>query len=293
MTHITVLKNESIAVLPVERTGVIVDCTYGGGGHSEAILKELSAESTLVSLDVDPTALGSSTSTDPRHIHLTANFRDIVDIAAAHKLTPVIGILADLGWRSEQFEASKKGFSFAADEPLLMTFGDPAAHVFTAHDVVNTWEEENLADIIYGYGEERAARRIAKAIVTARASKDITTAAELAAIVSEAIPRAVVRSLRIHPATKTFQAIRIAVNDELGALKDLLQDGFNLLAPGGRLAIITFHSLEDRLVKHRFRALAHDHKATLVTKKPIVPTAEEVATNPRARSAKLRVIEKL
>jgi len=292
MAHITVLKDEAIAALPVERAGVIVDCTYGSGGHSAAILATLPPQGRLVSLDVDPSAIAVNPATDPRHTLVCANFRTLRDTLAAQHIETADGILADLGWRSEQFEAGQKGFSFHSDEPLLMTFGDPTTHVFTASDVVNDWEEENLADIIYAYGEERAARRIAAAIVTARSQAPITTAAQLAAIVTQAVP-AFRRRHAIHPATKTFQAIRIVVNDELGALEDLIAQGFALLAPRGRLAIITFHSLEDRLVKQRFKAYAHDHQGVLVTKKPIVPTPAEVASNPRARSAKLRTIEKL
>jgi 16S rRNA (cytosine1402-N4)-methyltransferase len=292
MAHITVLKDEAIAALPVERAGVIVDCTYGSGGHSAAILAKLPEQGQLLSLDVDPSAVAAQPATDPRHTLVCANFRDLRETLATHHIEQVDGLLADLGWRSEQFEAGQKGFSFNADEPLLMTFGDPATHVFTAYDVVNIWEEKNLADVIYAYGEERAARRIAAAIVAARTESPIETAAQLAGIVSRAVP-AFRRHHAIHPATKTFQAIRIVVNDELGALTALLEQGFAALKPGGRMAIITFHSLEDRLVKQRFKAYVHDQLGTLVTKKPIVPTATEVAENPRARSAKLRIIEKL
>lgn len=292
MAHITVLKDEAIAALPVERAGTIVDCTYGSGGHSAAILNQLPDSGRLLSLDVDPSAITTKPATDPRHTLVQANFRDLRATLTEQGLDTVDGILADLGWRSEQFEAGHKGFSFTAEEPLVMTFGDPDSHLFTAHDVVNSWEEENLADVIYAYGEERAARRIAAAIVHARERAAIDTAAQLAAIVAAAVP-AFRRRYAIHPATKTFQAIRIVVNDELGALEALLTQGFDCLAAGGRMAIITFHSLEDRLVKQRFRTYAHDHLGTLVTKRPIVPTSEEITANPRARSAKLRIIEKL
>jgi 16S rRNA (cytosine1402-N4)-methyltransferase len=292
MAHITVLKDEAIAALPVERAGVIIDCTYGSGGHSAAILAKLPPQGRLVSLDVDKSALDSTPATDPRHTLVCANFRHLGETLRAHGIETVDGILADLGWRSEQFEAGNKGFSFNAAEPLLMTFGDPENHVFTAYDVVNDWDEENLADVIYAYGEERAARKIAAAIVATRAQQSIESALQLANIVSAAVP-AFRRRQGIHPATKTFQAIRIVVNDELGALEDLLREGFDVLAPGGRLAIITFHSLEDRLVKQRFKAYAHDHLGVLGTKKPITPSAAEIAANPRARSAKLRSIEKI
>jgi len=292
MAHITVLKDELIAALPVERAGVIVDCTYGSGGHSQALLEKLPQNGRLISLDVDPVALEATPSNDHRQTLVCANFRQLRDVLASHDVSAVDGVMADLGWRSEQFEAGQKGFSFHAAEPLLMTYGNPQSHVFTAYDVVNNWDAENIADIIYAYGEERSARRIAAAIVEARSRGPITTAAELAQIVTTALP-AVRRRGPLHPATKTFQAIRIAVNDELGALQDLLEQGFALLKPTGRLAIITFHSLEDRLVKRFFKARHHDQTGRLVHKKPITPSSEEIRNNPRARSAKLRIIEKI
>lgn len=292
MAHITVLKDELIAALPVERAGTIVDCTYGSGGHSAALLAKLPATGKLVSLDVDQSALDAKPSTDPRHTLVCANFRNLQETLASLHIDTVDGIMADLGWRSEQFEVGQKGFSFHANEPLVMTFGDPSNHVFTAHDVVNEWDEENLADIIYAYGEERAARRIAAAIVVARKAEAIVTAAQLAEIVYRAVP-AIRRRGPIHPATKTFQAIRIVVNDELSALNDLLEQGFDVLQPNGRFAIITFHSLEDRLVKRFFRDKQHDQQGTLRTRKPIIPSEEETRDNPRARSAKLRIIEKV
>lgn len=291
MAHITVLREAATRALNAERAQVVIDCTYGAGGHSQAILVMLPQDGTLLSLDADASAFVANPATDTRHQTAVGNFRDISAIAATHALSQVDAILADLGWRSEQFESGDRGFSFGADEPLLMTYGDPASYVFTAYDVVNDWEETNLADIIYNYGEERAARRIAAAIVAARATGPIETAAQLAAIVESAAGRWY-RTSKLHAATKTFQAIRIAVNDELGALEMLLADGYALLAPGGRLAIITFHSLEDRLVKRTFQQYAHDYDAIRITKKPIVPTADEIQANPRARSAKLRIIEK-
>lgn len=292
MAHISVLTKESVAALNVERAGTILDCTYGVGGHSRAILEQLGEQGRLMSLDVDNTALEANPATDPRHTLVCANFSQLPEVLAQHDIQHVDGILADLGWRSEQFESAQKGFSFTATEPLVMTFGDPENHVFTAYEVVNEWEEENLADIIYAYGEERAARRIARAIVAARAEAPIETAVALAEVVASAVPR-MARKSGLNPATKTFQAIRIAVNDELGALRALLAAGFEALAPRGRFAIITFHSLEDRMVKQTFRSYVHDHKAVAITKKPIVPSTEEVTDNPRARSAKLRIIEKI
>jgi 16S rRNA (cytosine1402-N4)-methyltransferase len=291
MGHITVLKDEAVTALALTPAATVVDATYGGGGHSQAILEVLGPQGTLLSLDADETAFITTPVTDARQRGIVANFRDIATVLAREGIPQVDAILADLGWRSDQFASGGKGFSFGSDEPLVMTFGTPEAYTFTAHDVVNSWEEENLADIIYAYGEERFARRIARAIVGARAEGDIATASALARIIETAVP-GFARHGRLHPATKTFQAIRIVVNDELGALRTLITDGFAHLAPHGRLAIITFHSLEDRIVKQMFRTLQHDQGATRITKKPIIPSDREVADNPRARSAKLRILEK-
>ncbi len=291
MQHITVLKEEAIELLNLHEKSRVVDCTYGGGGHSELVLRSIGDEGKLLCIDLDENVFASTTD-DDRLRTFVGNFKDIESIIAETHFGAPDAILADLGWRSDQFEESGKGFSFSSDEPLLMTFGNPSNHVFTAHDVVNNWDEENLADIIYGYGEERAARKIAKAIVEARTETEISSAKELADIVDAAAGRFYRRS-RLHPATKTFQAIRMAVNDELNSLKKLLQDGFESLAPKGRIAIISFHSLEDRIVKHTFRDLSQKGLARLITKKPVIPTKEEISINPRARSAKLRVLEKI
>jgi 16S rRNA (cytosine1402-N4)-methyltransferase len=176
------------------------------------------------------------------------------------------------------------------NEPLHMTFGDPAQYDFTAYDIVNDWEETSIADIIFAYGEDRLARRIAKAIIIARKQAPIETTSDLVAIVESVYPKMHYR--KVHPATKTFQALRIAVNDELGALEQFLKDGFQALGEGGRMAVITFHSLEDRVVKHYFRTLKDAGLADLTPKKPIAPSREELSHNPRARSAKLRIITK-
>ena len=208
-----------------------------------------------------------------------------------HTLTNIRGILADLGWRMEQFAEGGKGFSFQINEPLYMTYGDPSTYPFTAFDVVNDWKEEDIANVIYAYGEERQARKIAKAIVITREESPITSSGQLAEIISKTIKKN--PKIRIHPATKTFQALRIVVNDELDVVERFIDEAFSLLVPQGRLAIITFHSLEDRVVKHRFRSLKNEGQAVLVTKKPITASAEELRNNPRARSAKLRIIEKV
>ena len=292
MSHISVLTKEIVDGLNLRPDSAVVDCTLGAGGHARAILTELGAKGIFVGIDTDESAIkaaeGLKESATEVHL-ICGNFRNIKSILSGLTITPT-SILADLGWRSEQFEAGGKGFSFHSDEPLLMTYGDPKDHTFTATDVVNTWDESSLRDIIRGYGEERHAGRIAKAIVEGRKQQLIETAKELADLISESVPASYRRS-RLHPATKTFQAIRMAVNDELGALKELLEDGFALLAPGGRMAIISFHSLEDRLIKNFFRDRAKAKEAHLITKKPITASEPELTTNPRARSAKLRILE--
>ena len=296
MNHVTVLKTEAVDQLSLDSAAKVADCTLGAGGHSNEILSRLGAKGHLVSFDADPSAIAAFQSTASEtataHTLVAKNFSHIAAVSTDLHISSYDAILADLGWRSEQFESGNKGFSFLQDEQLLMTYGEPGEYAFTAFDVVNDWAEESIADVIYGYGEERGARLIAAAIVAARKEGEIATSLQLAAIVESAVGTFYKRS-KIHPATKTFQALRIAVNDELGALDTLLEDGFDLLAPGGRMAIIAFHSLEDRRVKQFFKGKAHDQAGVLVCKKPIVPSQEEVDSNPRARSAKLRVIERI
>ncbi len=298
MKHISVLKDESIQQLNLHPGSVVVDCTFGSGGHSRAILEAIGPTGTLIAFDADPAAIaaGESLTRDYQGtIHLiNQNFRKLTAVLDELNIEHVDAVLADLGWRTEQFagtEGEPRGFSFNADEPLLMTFGRPSQYSFTAADIVNDWDEEDIANVIYGYGEEKAARRIARAIVDARQTSRIETAVELADIVAAAVLKKGYQ--KIHPATKTFQALRIAVNDEFDALTELLHQSMAALKPHGRLAVISFHSLEDRIVKHTFREFTHDQRGVLVHKKPITPTPEALQENPRARSAKLRTIEKL
>lgn len=296
MQHITVLRKEAVAGLDLKPDSVVVDATYGAGGHSQKILKSLGPAGHLIAIDADSTALANTASVTAaakaKVTFVNANFTSIKTILSENSIAGVDAILADLGWRTDQFVALGKGFSFADDTALTMTFGNPIDYSFTAHDIVNDWEEETLANIIYGYGEERQARKIARHIVTKRQESPIETAKELADLISEVI-KSPKFNRRIHPATKTFQALRIAVNDELQVLESFSKDSFQMLSPGGRLAIISFHSFEDRIVKHLFRSFVHDQVAELVTKKPITPSAEELKINPSARSAKLRIIKKL
>ncbi|MEY2665257.1 MAG: S-adenosyl-methyltransferase MraW, rRNA (cytosine1402-N4)-methyltransferase [Candidatus Parcubacteria bacterium] len=292
MHHITVFEQEAVLGLSLTPSDVVVDATFGAGGHARTILSQLDERGTYIGIDADQSALEGHTFENTKTtIHLVNdNFRNISQILRSLHITHVDAILADLGWRMDQFTDGGKGFSFMRDEPLHMTFGDPSQYEFTAYDIVNEWEESSLADIIFGYGEERSARAIAKAIVTARKTAPLKTTNELVQCIMSAVPKR--HYHKVHPATKTFQALRIAVNDELGALEQLLKDGFQNLSAGGRMAVITFHSLEDRVVKHYFRTLKEAELATLTTKKPIIPSQEELKQNPRARSAKLRIITK-
>ncbi|MBY0310091.1 16S rRNA (cytosine(1402)-N(4))-methyltransferase RsmH [Patescibacteria group bacterium] len=296
MQHITVLQDEAVEGLALIPQSTVIDATLGSAGHARAICAQLGKRGVYLGIDADQSAVEAAaphlSKVAPKVSLAVGNFKDLTAIAHAHGIRQVDGILADLGWRMEQFTDGKKGFSFQVNEPLLMTFGDPAGYLFTAHDVINEWSEEQIAMVIYGYGEERYSRQIAKAVVAARQTSAINTTLELVDIIRSAVPAAYRRG-RINPATKTFQALRMVVNDELTVLEAFIQAAVDLLAPEGRLAIITFHSIEDRIVKHTFRSLVSEGVVELVTKRPIVPTAEEVKRNPRSRSAKLRIITKL
>jgi 16S rRNA (cytosine1402-N4)-methyltransferase len=299
MKHITVLQQEAVSMLNLSKDSVVVDCTLGSGGHAGEILKLLGAKGTYIGVDVDKTALKANAElqklSKAKVILEQANFRNIGSSLEKLGFERVDAILADLGWRMEQFDGEAgepRGFSFNREEPLFMTYGSSGDYPFTAYEIVNDWKEEDIANVIYAYGDERYSRRIARKIVEVREKSPICTSLELAAVVESAMPRMHGKK-RIHPATKTFQALRIAVNDEFDALRELLVDGFEKLAPKGRMAIITFHSLEDRIVKETFREFTRDQKGLLVHKKPIGPSPEELQENPRSRSAKLRTIEKI
>jgi 16S rRNA (cytosine1402-N4)-methyltransferase len=294
MSHVTVLLQPSIEALALTEGMTVVDGTFGGGGHSLEIAKRIGRAGRLYSFDADSSVfdekkvqeLGRFTEFHP----VRDNFRNAGE---ALKHLEIDAALLDLGLSSNQLEASGRGFSFQRDEPLLMTFGaSPVQGDVTAGSVVNEWKEETIAAVLFGFGEERYAKSIARAIGKARVTKRIETTKELVDIVRSATP-ARYHHGKTHPATKTFQALRMAVNDELGAIEDGIRALFDRLRPGGRLAVISFHSVEDRKVKQLLRAYAGDGKGKQVTKKPIVPDDEELTANPRARSAKLRVIEKV
>lgn len=299
MAHVTVLENEAVDLLGLKKDSVVVDCTLGSGGHAKKILSILDKSGHYIGIDADPTAIESNQELDSSYdasVSLVeSNFRHLHTTLETLGIEHVDAILADLGWRMEQFDGTSglpRGFSFQSQEPLFMTFGRSENYSFTAYDIVNEWDEEDIANVIFGYGEEKFSRKIASAIVEYRKTTPIEKANELAEIIYQAVPH-FYRKRRTHPATKSFQALRIAVNDEFQALEELIQNGFEALKPKGRMGIITFHSLEDRIVKHSFRSLKDDQRAILVNKKPLEATEEEQKENPRARSAKLRVIEKI
>jgi 16S rRNA (cytosine1402-N4)-methyltransferase len=260
----------------------------GAGGHSFSLLERSSPDGYLIGLDADAQAIQlADTRLAPfkgRFELLNRNFSELEHL----ELEPFDAILMDLGLSSMQLETSGRGFSLRADEPLDMRF-DPKANVATAADLLNSMSTAELERILRAYGEEPRARRVARSIEFRRSSRPFTTTGDLVAAVVAALGPA---RGRIHPATRTFQALRIAVNDELGALETGLDAAVHLLKPGGRLAIISFHSLEDRIVKWRFRARADEGVLKVLTRKPLTPAEEEVKTNPRSRSAKLRVAER-
>jgi len=290
--HDPVLLNEVLELLEPSRGGLFADCTVGLGGHARGMLEGGAAR--LLGLDRDPNALEIAAHTlapwQDRVELVHADYRELPAILAARGIDAIDGALADLGVSSMQFDAPGRGFSFRRDEPLDMRMDQTAGP--TAAELLAETGESDLADVIYRYGEERFSRRIARRIVEARGRSPIATTTQLADIVRRAIPRKGYQ--RIDPATRTFQALRIWVNRELEGLDVFLTATANLLRRGARFAVITFHSLEDRVVKHTFRALAAGEKAVrLLTRKPVVPDEHEVARNPRARSAKLRAIERL
>ncbi|GAB4437936.1 MAG: 16S rRNA (cytosine(1402)-N(4))-methyltransferase RsmH [Chloroflexi bacterium OHK40] len=302
--HTAVLPEAVLAALAPRPGGRYIDGTVGGGGHAAALLAAAQPGGRLLGIDADPAALSAAEARlragglPPMSYTLHhGRFGDMGAIAGQYGFGPVDGILLDLGVSSHQLDTPERGFSFASDGPLDMRL-DPTRGP-TAADLVNGLEEEALADLIYRYGEERASRRIARLIVAQRARAPITRTTELAAVVARAIGRG--GRERIHPATRTFQALRIAVNGELEQLEAALPQAVELLGPGGRLAVISFHSLEDRIVKLYFRAESgyggsanpRPPRLAIVTKKPIEASPAERQANPRARSARLRVAERL
>ena len=294
--HRPVLTAEVLGVLKPAARRLLVDCTVGLGGHAAALLDAAGPGGRLIGIDVDVEGLAlarKALQRFGRRVRLfQANFADVADVLAEADEGPADVLLADLGVASSQLSQADRGLSFSTDGPLDMRL-DRRSHR-TAAELVNRLSEAELADVIYTCGEERYSRRIARAIVAARKDNRIERTLALARIVAGAIPPAARASRRgVHPATRTFQALRIAVNDELGALDGLLGHVPDVLAPSGRAGIISFHSLEDRRVKRRFAELARQGEAAVLTRKPIVAGNDEVAENPRSRSAKLRAVERI
>ncbi len=297
MQHIPVLLHEVITGLEVKPSDIFFDGTVGAGGHSKAVYEMLGENGMLVGTDLDGSAIEKAKailSGGTAKVFLKqASFRNLDSVLAEAGVEGADKILLDLGLSSNQFEESGRGFTFQKDEPLLMTFRNKLEPSdLTAEDIVNRWDEENIAQVILSYGEERFARKIAAAIVAEREKGEIKTTFQLVDIIKRATPKGY-QHKRLHPATKTFQALRITVNDEIGALKEAVQKGFASLRTNGRMAVISFHSLEDRLVKNFFKEQALSGLGRLITKKPIQASRAEAVANPRSRSAKLRIIEKL
>jgi 16S rRNA (cytosine1402-N4)-methyltransferase len=285
--HVAVLLNEALSYLDPQPGRRFIDATFGAGGHTQALLERTAPDGAVLALDLDETALESGRrslqSFGSRLVLAQANFRDIATVAPQHGFSEVDGILADIGVSSMMLDDPERGFSFMREGPLRMTM-DPGQDL-TAADIVNTYSEKEIADILYINGEERRSRPIARSIVRAR---PLATTTDLVRAVERVLGGP--RYGKIHPATRTFQALRIAVNDELNSLQAFLNSAPACLRAGGRLAVITFHSLEDRIVKNAFRSTSLPGKP--LTKKVVTATPEETASNPRSRSAKLRVWEK-
>lgn len=307
--HRTVLLDESIENLHIKSDGIYVDCTLGGAGHSLEIVKKLGAKGHLVGIDQDEIAIEAASAKlaeyQERVTLIRDNFRSLKKLLYYRGFEEIDGFLFDLGFSSPQVDDEERGFSYQGDAELDMRMD--RRQKLTAKFILNNWSEEEIARIIQEYGEEKWAGRIAKFVVTERQRKPIETTEELVQLIKAAIP-ASARRTGPHPAKRTFQALRIAVNDELEVLKDALGEAVEMLKPGGRICVITFHSLEDRIVKHFFKEKATDcicppdipicvcdvePVLKVITRKAIVPTDEEIKINPRARSASLRVAEKL
>jgi 16S rRNA (cytosine1402-N4)-methyltransferase len=304
LLHVSVLLDEALQYLAVQPGGRYVDCTLGAGGHARAIMHASAPGGLLLGIDADPHAIEFARDTLHEYADsvqlINANFRDLKMVAGRANFIPVHGVLFDLGISSMQLAQAERGFSFQTEAPLDMRFSDKQS--VTAANIVNDFREEDLANLIWEFGEERFSRRIARAIVAAR---PLTTTTQLANIISRAQPD---RHSRIHPATRTFQALRIAVNDELSSLTSALEQARDILGGGGRLVVISFHSLEDRIVKQFMQRESRDcicppeqptctcnHVATLriLTKRPVTPGPDELERNPRSRSARLRAAERI
>lgn len=300
--HTPVLTKEILSYLNIEKGGVYIDCTLGGGGHSKAILENIYPHGLVVGIDQDIEAIKTAKEELKRYIDkvrlVKGNFKNLEGILSDLKIKTVSGIVFDLGVSFHQLKEKERGFSFKEDSHLDMRMD--LTQKFNADILINSYSEKDLTEIFEKYGEERFSRRIARLIVTERKKKAITTTKQLADLVVRSLPRTKKRrTWKIHPATRIFQAIRIEVNQELKALESGLSQAIRALKDKGRICVISYHSLEDRIVKHLFKETEKEGKEQknyglkIITKKPIRPSSEEVRDNPRARSAKLRVAEKI
>jgi len=295
MAHTTVLLKKTIDLLEIKDNEIILDATVGNGGHSREACQR-AKNLTLICFDADDTAISNAKQNlddcQAKKFFVNSYFDQITNWFSENHIQKINKSIFDLGLRTDQIEDAERGFSFRKEGPLKMTFTNQISeNQITAYDVVNDWQEENLADIIYGFGEEKFSRKIARSIVENREIKPIETTTELAKIIYDAVPFWY-RNKKIHPATKTFQAIRMAVNRELQQIEKAIKDVFELLEKDGRIAVISFHSLEDRLIKRIFNKFVEEKGGELINKKPIVPDENEVSENPKSRSAKLRVFIK-
>lgn len=293
--HQSVLKKELIEGLEIKPNDTIVDATINGGGHAKLVAEKLNKEGIFIGFDLDKDAIKKTgerlEKTDCKKIFINENFRNIEKALVNKNINSFDKIYFDLGLSSNQLDNEKRGFSYKKEGPLTMTFEkNPQKEKLTAKEIVNEWDEENLADIIYGYGEETSSKRIAKAIVKARENKTIENTKELAEIIENELPK-IPHLRKTHPARKTFQALRIAVNDELNALRDTLNSSIKMIEKEGRIAVISFHRLEDRIVKKQFKEWSDKGMGEILTKKPISPSKEELRENTRARSSKLRIFK--
>lgn len=289
--HVPVLLNETIDGLNIHTGDVVFDGTVGDGGHSEAICKRYGRNVHLIMSDRDMNSLDTAKerleSLECKKMFYHGSFDEVKTILDKAGIKKIQRAMLDLGYSSTQLEFSGRGFSFGKQEPLLMNLDNPYNGGLTAKEIVNSWREEEIYELLKVYGEERFSGRIAKKIVEARRKKTIDTTGDLVEIIESAIPF----RKKINPATKTFQALRIAVNDELKKVEKAIDVIFESLSSGGRLAIISFHSLEDRIIKNKFKDLQKEGVGIVITKKPVAPTREEIKNNSRSRSAKLRIIE--
>lgn len=292
--HVSVLKEEALEYLAIDPSGRYIDATLGLGGHTAAIAEKLES-GEVIGIDADEEALSQAKNRleplgdNVKFVH--SNFAQLKEVVEDLEVESVSGILADLGVSSMELDNADRGFSFQQEGELDMRF-DRETQTLTARDIVNTYREQDLVDIFREYGDEKFPGRIARVICEQRKKQEIHTTTQLAELIRSVVPGRF-RDGKIHPATRVFQALRIEVNDELNVLRRFLRDAAEVLDPGGRLVVISFHSGEDRIVKNIFREMASENQVEIITKKPIIPTEQEIAENPRSRSAKMRVIQKL